>query len=494
MAKVAQGRLAGISRHGVSAFLGVRYAAPPMGAARWTAPLPAPSYPGIRSANAFGPSCPQPIGGPIDPRFAMWTQEYQTPPQLGISEDCLFANIWTPSLRTRGKHRGRGLPVMLFLHGGAYFSGSGAVPIYDGERLARRGIVVVTINYRLGALGFMAHPQLSAEQGGGSGNYGIQDQLAALRWLHTNIAAFGGDPARITLVGQSAGAGSILALMASPQASGLFRGAVIQSVPLRGNFRPLAEAERIGKESLANWGVADIAAARQLPVATLLRPQPGTPIRFLLTADGTVVPRSADTRPLANDVPILIGYTLNDLFVPRRRLRAGQWRREAYERYGREAPAFLKLYPGKTDREATDSAAREATARTEMAAIVQWVETYRPRAPVYAYLFSHVEPGPRASEFGAFHSSELPYEFDTLHRSPGRHFTATDRRVSIQFSGAIVNFIKKLSPIGGQVPRWRALTLRDPRIMEFGDRAKEVPMVPTGAGRLFAVGDPPPSE
>lgn len=485
---VAEGQLTGVSRGGVSIYRAIPYAAPPTGERRWSDARPAAPYDGIRDARAFGASCPQPVGGAVDPRFAMWTKEYLTPPGPGIDEDCLFANIWTPAPANTNRSAGK-LPVLLFLHGGAYFSGSGSVPVYDGEMLARRGIVVVTINYRLGALGFMAHPELTAAQGG-SGNYGIKDQMAALRWLQRNISAFGGDPHKITVVGQSAGAGSVLALLAAPAARGMFRGAVIQSVPLEGNFKPLAGEERIGIESLAYWKAQDIAGARQLPVARLLEPQPGRPLRFLPGEDGILVHKGAERRPIVNDVPIMIGYTLNDLFVPSRSITASAWRSEAQERYGTDASAFLHYYPGQTDREASASAQREATTRVEMSGILRWLETARPRRPVYAYLFSHEEPGTGAGEFGAFHSSELPYEFDTLHLSPGRRFTSIDLRVADQFSSALVNFVRTLKPAGGSVPAWTALTSKNKAIMEFGDEARSSRMMPEGAEAVLARGRP----
>ncbi|GAB7551255.1 carboxylesterase family protein [Novosphingobium sp. 11B] len=486
---VAEGRLSGATRQDVSIYLGIPYAAPPTGEGRWSDARAAVTYDGTRDARGFGASCPQPTGGPVDPRFAMWTQEYLTPSEPGIDEDCLFANVWTPD-PVIAKARSRKLPVMLFLHGGAYFSGSGSVPVYDGEKLARSGIVVVTINYRLGALGFMAHPELTAAQGG-SGNYGIRDQLAALRWLQRNIGAFGGDPHKITVVGQSAGAGSILALLAAPAARGLFRAAVIQSVPLKGNFNPLAGEEQIGVESLVNWNARDIAAARRLPVARLLEPQRGRPLRFLPAEDGVVVHKGAEQRGIVNQVPLMIGYTLNDLFVPSRAVTASAWRTEARERYGTEASAFLRFYPGRTDREASDSAQREVTSRVEMGGILHWLETARPTRPVYAYLFSHEEPGTAAGNFGAFHSSELPYEFNTLHLSPGRHFTSIDHRVAEQFSGALVNFVRTLSPAGGPVPAWAPLTRQNKTIMEFGDQARASRMMPEGAELVLARGRPP---
>jgi para-nitrobenzyl esterase len=488
--EVAEGHLRGAwTAHGAS-FLGIPYAGAVDGDRRWTGPTAPAPYAQEQLATRYGANCPQPVNASISDRFTMWTAEYLIPENLPMHENCLFANIWTPAIgRGRGRER-KELPVMLFLHGGAYLSGSGAVPIYDGSHLSAQGIVVVTINYRLGAPGFLAHPELSGEQGGGSGDYGIKDQIAALRWLKRNVAAFGGDPERITIAGQSAGAGSVLALLAAPSAKGLFRAAIVQSVPLQGVFRPLAEAERTGADSFREWGVQTTADARKLSVATLLKPLPGTPLRFLPTADGITIPVAAESHPLASDVPVLIGYTLNDLFVPSRALTVQQWRNEAKARYGSRADAFLRYYPGHSAAQATDSASREATARVELTAIEKWVATTGIRSPVYTYLFSHVEPGPHADRFGAFHSSELPYEFDTLDKSPERHFSAVDRRVADQFSTSIANFVKQLSPSSPALPAWPRWTPHGRAIVEFADKAKVSRVVPAGADAIFDAGKP----
>lgn len=216
-----QGILEGVSENGVTRFMGIPFAAPLTGKNRWAAPSPPVRQNGaVRDASQLPPSCPQAL---TPEGFMMWTSEYMAPFAPGVAEDCLFANVWTAERRDHGPAR----PVLVYIHGGAYTSGSGTVPIYDGTNLARQGVVVVTINYRLGALGFLAHPELSAERGGTSGNYAIQDQIAALRWLRDNIAAFGGDPNKVTIAGQSAGGGSVLALLASPEARGLFHAAIV---------------------------------------------------------------------------------------------------------------------------------------------------------------------------------------------------------------------------------------------------------------------------
>ncbi len=484
-ARVAQGRMAGKQDGDVAIFHGVPFAAPPVGQLRWAPPAePAGWGDHIRDATQAPNSCPQ---GLTPDGFMMWTSEYMAPSAPGVAEDCLFANIWAPRLAEGGDP----LPVLVYIHGGAYTSGSGTVPIYDGANLAKQGLVVVTINYRLGALGFLAHPELSAEQGGASGNYAIADQIAALRWIRSNIAAFGGDPHKVTIAGQSAGGGSVLALLASPEARGLFRAAIVQSAPGMGSYPALASAEQKGTALLKQWGANGIAEARALPADALLAPAP--PGVHAPIADGRVIPAgfSAGGTRLASDVPVMTGYTLNDLFVPARRPTAAEWRAEASQRYGAQADEFLRHYPGETEQQAADSAAREATARAEMAPILAWQQAMGLTSPVYAYLFSHVEPGPKAAEYGAFHSSELPYMFDTLHLSPGRDFTATDRRVVQQFSGAVVNFVTSGNPAGGEVPAWPALNETNKAVMEFDEDAHLSRLYPAGADSMIAAGQAP---
>lgn len=254
-----------------------------------------------------------------------------------------------------------------------------------------------------------------------------------------------------------------------------------------GSYPALASAEAKGAALLKDWGATSIAQARTLPLDVLTAPAP--PGVYAPIADGRFIPAGATQ--LASDVPIMTGYTLNDLFAPTRRPTAAEWRAEAIERYGAQSDTFLRFYPGTTDRQAADSAAREATARAEMAPILAWQQATGVTSPVYAYLFSHVEPGPKAEEYGAFHSSELPYMFDTLHLSPGRDFTEVDRRVVQQFGGAVVNFVKTGNPAGGPVPAWPALTEQNKAVMEFGADAHLSRLYPDGADAVIAAGKPP---
>lgn len=489
-ATIAEGKVTG-TRDGddVAVFWGLPFAAAPTGERRWAPPVPPqPWGDNVRVADRMPASCSQEL---TPDGFMMWTVEYMTPSEPGVSEDCLVANVWTPLAINGTAQTQGGLPVLVYIHGGGYTSGSGTVPIYNGANLARQGLVVVTINYRLGALGFMAHPELSVEQGGTSGNYAIQDQIEALRWVQRNIAAFGGDPAKVTISGQSAGGGAVLALLAAPDAKGLFRAAIVQSAPGMGSYPPLDVAERSGKALVDSWGVASIAEARALPVDQLKTP-PGPGGSGVPIADGRVIPATSGLPPLASDVPVMTGYTLNDLFAPTRRVTAAEWRDEAQQRYGAQADAFLGFYPGRTDAEASDSATRESAALAQMAPILDWAEATGIGSPVYAYLFSHVEPGPNSQQYGAFHSSELPYMFDTLHLSPGRDFTEVDRHVVAAFSGAVADFVKTGSPSGAV--EWPALTAEGKAVMEFGPTARLSRIYPEGADDVIANGQPPATQ
>jgi para-nitrobenzyl esterase len=486
-ATVAQGVLAGTTDNGVTAFFGVPFAAPPLGELRW-APPRAPASWGSqpRSAKSFGAACTQTLRSAGS---GQWTTEYMSPEAPGVSEDCLFLNVWTPATLTDASRPQPTLPVLVWIYGGGFNEGSGAVAVYNGVNLAKKGIVVVNLNYRVGSLGFMAHPDLSKEQGGGSGNYGIQDQIAALQWVRDNIKAFGGDATKVTIAGQSAGAMSVQALLVSPLAKGLFRSAIIQSPAApgtNGNYMPLAAAEQSSVAALATAGVTSIAGARALPAAEANRAGG----RGRLVADGKVIPAAAP-HLFTSDVPVMTGYTLNDLFVTRAPVTAVTWKTEVAERYGDRAGEFLKFYPGDTDDQAARSAQREAVDRGFNLKLVEWLGIRGASKPVFAYLFTHVEPGPESARYGAFHTSEVPYEFNTLHLSPARTFTEVDRGLAEQLSSYVANFVKNGDPNGATLPRWPAMTAENKALMDVGDQIVVARAVPAGADAVIAAGKPP---
>ncbi|ODS56254.1 MAG: hypothetical protein ABS36_07580 [Acidobacteria bacterium SCN 69-37] len=489
-ATVAQGVLEGTTDNGVSAFFGVPFAAPPVGSLRWAPPQPAAAWgSAVRPAKAFGASCTQTLS-PGGSTAGPWTSEYMTPASPGVSEDCLFLNIWTPAALTGSERPEATLPVLVYIYGGGFNEGSGAVPVYNGAHLAKKGLVVVNLNYRVGSLGFMAHPAITAEQTGASGNYGIHDQIAALRWLQDNIASFGGDPSKVTIAGQSAGAMSVQALLVSPAAEGLFRAAIVQSPAVPGTigtFTPREVAEQAAVAAFERAGVRTLSDARALPALDANK----VGGRGGLVADGRVIPASAGPRTVASDVPVMTGYTLNDLFVTRSPVTVESWKAEAAERYGDRAAEFLRFYPGDSDEQAMQSARREAVDRAFNLRLLESLATNGGTRPVYAYLFTHVEPGPESARHGAFHTSEVPYIFDTLHLSPGRTFTDVDRRLADQFSSYVANFTKTGDPNGAPLPAWPAMTAANKAVMDLGDRVALTRAVPDGADDVIAAGRPP---
>jgi len=463
--QVTEGQLAGrAASDDVSAFLGIPFAAPPLGEKRWRPPAPPAAWQGVRSAGEFAPSCPQPMS---PTGFGPWSSEYVV--QGVTAEDCLYLNVWAPA---PGFAK---LPVMVWIHGGAFLGGSGSVPIYDGAPLAAQGLVVVTINYRLGALGFLAHPDLTAETGS-SGNYGLMDQIAALQWVQQNIDAFGGDPTQVTIAGQSAGALSVLALLEAPPAKGLFARAIAQSgAGLNLPIPSLAAAETAGRSFAEAKGAKTIADLRALPVDQLIAaPNPGAGgdeplLQFVPIHDGKLLSEKASA--LA-DVPLMTGLTadegsgFNPLYG---RMTLSQFQTQVRKDYGSMGDELLGLYPAATDAEAR-LASLQLTRDRGVAATLLWLEHRAPevRAPAYAYLYDHAEPGHDAERFAAFHSSELPYVFKTLDKAP-RPFTDRDHALANLMSSYWVNFIRGGDPNGSGLPAWPLYQAGHGDVMELGD-------------------------
>jgi para-nitrobenzyl esterase len=305
---VAQGELRGTRTQGVEAYLGIPYAAPPVGANRWRMPQPAAAWTGTRQATAFSDSCQQQVSGGFGP----WTSEYQASGK--VSEDCLYLNVWRPAVSRPGK-----LPIMVWIHGGGFSSGSGAVPIYDGAAMAAKGVIFVNLNYRVGLFGFLAHPAFTQE-GVGSGNYGLGDIVAALTWVRDNAAALGGDPDQVTIAGQSAGSMAIHDLLVSPAAKGLFARAISESGPGMGRPPgPMRQAEDVGRQLAKAANVAGIDQLRALPAQALMdAEQKLAPamLRFAPVVDGNFIPVDpyASAAGTYIDTPILAGMNANEAF------------------------------------------------------------------------------------------------------------------------------------------------------------------------------------
>jgi len=370
-----------------------------------------------------------------------WTSEYRI--KGPVSEDCLTINIWTPA--KTGRER---LATMVWIPGGSFKTGSGSVPIYDGRKLAARGIIVATLNYRLGVLGFLAHPQLTAEsEQHVSGNYGIMDIIEALNWLQRNIAAFGGDPQRVTIAGQSAGAFAADILEASPAAQGLFRG-VIAGSGSGGrdiHWRSLSEAEERGERYLQALALPSIDALRQVPATRLYAPDKSgdaAPDRhFPPIADGVTLPGEGDAGPAVNhsDIPTLTGLDADE--------------------HGSYHASM-------------STAARLSTSKRARSTLIEWGRrrAAQSQTSLYLYLYDHIEPGPESTRWGAFHGSELPYIFDTLDAAPDRPYTSLDREVAHHLGAYRVNFVNTGNPNGPGVPHWPAFDAAAPAVMEIGDR------------------------
>jgi para-nitrobenzyl esterase len=449
--QIASGTLQGVDVNGLSIYKGVPYARPPLGELRWREPEPVRPWRGVRKATAFALSCMQ----------TGVSMPGETPP--AVKEDCLYLNIWTP-----GRRSDEHLPVLVWIHGGGYTNGSAAMPLYWGDRLAHKGIIVVTIAYRLGPLGFLAHPELTGEsRHHSSGNYGLMDQIAALEWVHRNIAAFGGDPKRVTIAGQSSGSISVSILMASPLAKGLFQRAIGES---GGLFEPLqlapkyllSNAEKSGGSFAASLGAASIAELRRLPATRLTSDEGGIthPViePFLLPRSPYEVFVSAQQ----NDVPLLLGSNAEEAraIVNVTGVTARTFVSDIEQSFGSLPPPLMAAYPHTNDEEARTARLdfeRDLRFGWDMWAWAR-LQSTTGHEPVYYYSFQHRPPFPKDSVYagwGASHFAELWYVFEHLDQSPWR-WTSADRKIAIEISRYWVNFARSGNPNGTGLPRWPA--------------------------------------
>src|SRR5688572_16248619 len=426
----------------IRAFKGIPFAAPPVGANRWRAPQPVAKWSGVRAATEYAPRCTQGGGG---------GPNANAPPPT--SEDCLYLNVWTAADSSSDRR-----PVMVWLYGGGFFGGAGSEPRYAGDGLARKGAVVVTLNYRLGSLGFFAHPELSAEsERKSSGNYAMQDAIAALQWVQRNVATFGGDPDNVTVFGESAGANLAGALVASPAAEGLFDRAIAQSGGFMGlglaRTGTLARAEDAGAKALADAGLASIAAARAKPAAEVFAAIRGGG----LVVDGYLIPEDLSltfANGRQNAVDLLIGSNKDEgTFFARPGLTAEQFTSQAKQRFGVLADRYSKIYPAADDAQAGASylAAFSDEAAWAMRKFAELQAAQGSRA--YLYYFTRVPPtlADRPSR-GATHVAEIPYMFDNL--APPVPWTDADRRLADVMSSYWVNFARSGDPNGSGLPAW----------------------------------------
>ncbi len=456
----------------VVAFKGIPFAEPPVGDLRWKPPVPVKPWKGVRSGSNFGASCMQ----RIHQEFLPWTAEFLT--HNTVSEDCLYLNIWTTQASTHSN-----LPVIVFIHGGAFSEGAGDIAVYDGEHLAATGLVIVTINYRLGVFGFLAHPELTAESGHhSSGNYGLLDQIAALRWVKDNIQSFGGDPHRVTIWGQSAGAFSVNALIASPLSAGLFERAMadsglgVVSIPMA----DLKAAETKGVSFATAHHAASLKELRGIPAEALL-PSPGDPpLGFAPDVDGWVLPdtpAALSKRGADNDVPVITGYQANDglLFLPPTPT-IDAFDQLVKKQYGSFADEFEKLYPAKTPEDARNALIQSIRDRDRVSMFL-WASARikNHHQPVYTYFFDRAIPWPQHPEYGAFHTDELPYFFLNLDKLD-RPWESVDRELARSAAAYLRGFASTGDPKEPSVPNWPRVNAKDPSTMELGAKIGPMPL------------------
>ena len=446
----------------VKIFKGIPFAAPPVGDLRWKAPQPVQPWEGIKACIDNPPAPMQ--NSPV-PFFA-WSEEFLIPKEP-ISEDCLYLNIWTTAEKTDEKR-----PVMVWIYGGGFNSGGNSVPLYDGEDLAKEGIVVVNLNYRVGMLGFLAHPELTAESPDQtSGNYGILDQVAALEWVKKNIAQFGGDPDNVTIAGQSAGAYSVNALVVSPKAKGLFHKAIAQSGGMfnRGNglTSGLQSAEERGKQLTDTLGVS-LAELRKIPADSLLK-MPG---RFGTVIDGKVIPgvRESFENGTFSDVPLLTGWNADDRVAGNSTVTPAEFKANAKKQYAGRAGEYLELFPASSPEEL-------AQTQNILAGLTFGLQNYtwakmqseKGQKDAYMYYFTRVPPG--EPNYGAFHSAEFSYALHTL-RNWKRPMEKVDFDLEKTMSGYWVNFVKTGNPNGQGLPEWPVFDPENPIVNELGAEVK----------------------
>ena len=472
--KISSGAISGkqSDKSHVLSFKGIPFAEPPTGDLRWKPPVPVKPWKGVRNGSEFGASCVQ----RIHQEFLPWTPEFLT--HNRISEDCLYLNIWTPTASAKAN-----LPVIVFIHGGGFTEGAGDVAVYDGENLVASGLVMVTVNYRVGVFGFLAHPGLTAEsEHHTSGDYGLLDQIAALRWVRDNIANFGGDPHRVTIWGQSAGAFSVSALIASPLTSGLFQRAVADSgIGVAGlPMTDLKAAEKSGVDFAAAHHVTSLKDLRAIPAEQLLPGAHENAPRFSPDIDGWVLPDSPaalSARGADQDVPVITGYQANDglLFIPSIPNLAA-FNQFTEKRYADFAPEFGRLYPVKKTEE-IKQVVIESTRDRDRVSMFLWASrrTKNHRQPVFTYFFDRGIPWPQHPEFGAFHTGEIPYFFGNLDKL-NRPWEQIDRDLSKAAESYLKNFAANGDPNGDGLADWKAVHSNVETTMEIGSRMGAMPL------------------
>jgi len=482
--RLDSGPISGVSNDGIWAYLGVPFASSPVGELRWKAPQPVKSWREVRECTEYGPVCPQlegsvEEGGVGDAR---------------TSEDCLYLNVWTPA-----KNDSEKMPVMVWIHGGAYIRGAGSVSMYDGHNLAKEGVVLVTINYRLDSLGFLAHPLLSKESPKGvSGNYGLLDQIEALKWVKSNIESFGGDKECVTIFGESAGATSVCNLMASPVAEGLFQRAIVESGPFMDHemlftpFRTMKQCEQIGEKFVASLGCDGkpdpMEAMREKTPEELLQAtalEPGAfegccNIEFAPAVDGWVLPDdpvSVFMNDEQHDIPLIVGSNRDEgtLFIQDTEMSADEYRQTVLCFYGDSGEDVLKLFP-------PDEAGDIKQTLNRLTTVMDFFSVARftaasmegKKSNAFLYEFSRVPPPVEGTGVGAYHGAEMRYVFGNLDTAKG--YREEDLELSRTIMRYWVNFADSGDPNGDGDKDWPAYKSEVNEMIEIGDETSVKPV------------------
>ena len=472
--RIDSGLIAGIDGD-IRVFKGIPFAAPPAGGHRWRPPQPVVPWRGVRAADRFGPAYPQ-----VPPHKDTLLHEASfAGPEPVFDEDCLNLNVWSPARSASER-----LPVMVWVHGGGFRLGWGHQSVYEGEALARKGVVVVTVNYRLGLFGFFAHPALTRESGrDASGNYALMDIIAALEWVQRNIAPFGGDPGNVTLFGESAGSALVNLLMASPRAKNLFHKAIGQSLAnFAGAFGPmpsLAAAERDGIEIAKSLDAPTLAELRRKPAMELCRAVTGRPNPIV---DGWVLAEDVDAvfaQGRQNDVPLLTGSNADEGTPYGRPDEPEHYTREVLARFGEHSNAYLALYPAATREEvrlANNASVRDSWFGWQ---VWKWARAQRMtgKSPVYLYWFNRAPPipgrdfleWPGPARFGAFHTGEIIYAMNNP-ATRGWVWQDADLRLADTMSSYWVNFARSGDPNGVGLPAWPVFGTQAEPVLHLGER------------------------
>lgn len=459
------GKVEGIVENGIKSFKGIPFAIPPLGELRWKAPQPVKPWEGVLKADKFAPGAVQ-------------------PQKLEQSEDCLYLNIWTTANSDKDK-----LPVMVWIHGGGFSMGAPLEPTYYGQELTRKGVVFVSVAYRLGILGFMAHPELSAETPNKtSGNYGLLDQIEALKWVQKNIAAFGGDPAKVTIFGESAGAISVSMLCASPLAKGLFRGAISES---GGSFGPVGNtrqdgiislkgAENLGMELMKRLGVSSMAELRKIDAQELMK-DPMSRMGFWPNADGYVIPD--DQYKLYevgkyNDVNVLVGTNSDEGAIFARPSEPNEYKKRIEDRFGDFGGKILQIFPGETKEQTATSSADIFTLTAFAWPTWTWarLQSRTGKSNVYMYYFDQQQPKEAFMSItprGAQHAAEIKYVLKTM---DPKTTAEDDLKLSELMASYWTNFAKHGDPNGKDLPAWSKFTEKNPSVMYLNSTPKQGPV------------------